>query len=44
MLGSGQTERGETGEEQSQENVHHFPKEFVLSGQTINSVYYCDVL
>jgi histidinol phosphatase-like enzyme len=51
MLGSGQTEKGETGEEQSQNmliiffdikgNVH---KEFAMAGQTVNSAYYCDVL
>jgi hypothetical protein len=25
MLGSGQTEKGKTGEEQSQEHAYHFP-------------------
>jgi hypothetical protein len=33
MFGSGQTEKGETGEEQ-----------FILAGQTVNCAYYCDVL
>jgi hypothetical protein len=40
-----------TGEEQSQEHAHRFfniegivRKEFVLAGQTVNSVYYCDIL
>jgi hypothetical protein len=53
MLGSGQTENGETGEEQSQattlfiyikEVIH---KEFLLASQIIQSCYYyyyCDVL
>jgi hypothetical protein len=51
VLGSGRTENGETGEEQSQEHAHYLfaikrpvHKEFVLAGQTVNSAYYCDVL
>jgi hypothetical protein len=44
------TEKGETGEEQSQEHVHHFDikgtvhKKFILADQTVNSAYYCDIL
>jgi hypothetical protein len=44
LLGSGQTEKGETDEEQSQEHAHNFldikgivHKEFVLAGQVVNS-------
>jgi hypothetical protein len=44
-------EKGETGDEQSQEHARHFfdieviiHKEFVLAGQTVNSAYYCKVL
>jgi hypothetical protein len=52
MLGSWQTERDETGEEQSQEHAHNFffdikeivHKEFVMADQTVYSAYYCDVL
>jgi hypothetical protein len=43
--------KGETGEKQSRELAHNFfdtkgivHKEFVLTGQTVNSAYYCDVL
>jgi sarcosine oxidase delta subunit len=45
-----ETEKGETGKEQSQEQTHHFDikgnvhKEFVLKSQTVNSAYYCDAL
>jgi hypothetical protein len=47
-----ETEKGETGEEQSQESVLTiffdikwvFHKEFILAGQAVNSAYYCDVL
>jgi hypothetical protein len=45
-----ETEKVESGEEQSQEHAHHFDikgivhKEFVLAGQTVNSAYYCNVL
>jgi hypothetical protein len=39
MLVSGQIEIGETGE-----HAHHFDKQFVLAGQTVNSAYCCDVL
>jgi hypothetical protein len=43
-------EKGETGEEESQEHDHHFffgskgtvHKEFVLAGQGVNSAHYCD--
>jgi hypothetical protein len=51
MLSSGQAEKGETGEEQSQEHAYNLfyikgivHKEFVLAGQAVNSTYYCDVL
>jgi hypothetical protein len=50
MLGSGQTKKGETGEEESHEHAHHFDikeivyKEFVLAGQTVNSTLYCHIL
>jgi hypothetical protein len=41
-----ETEKGETGEGQSQEHFHHYlwHQEYVLAGQTANSAYYCDVL
>jgi hypothetical protein len=46
-----ETEKGETGEEQCQENSQIFfdikgtvHKEFVLVGQTVNSAYDCDIL
>jgi hypothetical protein len=46
-----ETEKFETGEEQSQEHAHNFfyikgiaHKEFVLAGQTVSSVYHCDIL
>jgi hypothetical protein len=44
-----ETEKGEAGEGQSQEHVHNFfditvHKEFVLTGQAVNSAYCCDVL
>jgi hypothetical protein len=46
-----ETEKGETGEEQSQEHAHHFfdikgivHKEFFLAGQTVNSAYCCVAL
>jgi hypothetical protein len=47
---SGQTEKGERREEQSQGLAYHFDikgilhKEFVLAGQTVNSTYYYDDL
>jgi hypothetical protein len=50
MLGSGWTEKGETGEGPSQEHAHLFDimgtvhKESILAGQTVNSAYYCDIL
>jgi hypothetical protein len=51
MLGSRQTEKGETREEQSQEHDNDnvlcrngdFGKELVLAGQTVHSAYYCHV-
>jgi hypothetical protein len=51
MLGSCQSEKDETGEEQSQEHAHHLfdikgivHKEFVMADQTVCSSYCCDVL
>jgi hypothetical protein len=50
MLGSGQTEKCETGEEQSHKHVVIFydikivHKEFDLAGQTVNSAYCCGTL
>jgi hypothetical protein len=41
MLGSGQTEKGETGELTSRGIVN---KEFLKAGQTVNPACYCDVL
>jgi hypothetical protein len=48
MLGSGQTENGETDEDQSQGNAQHFfpyikdiiHKEFLLESQIVRSCYY----
>jgi hypothetical protein len=46
-----ETENGETSDEKSQEHAHHFcdikgiaHKEFVLTGQTVNSAHYCNIL
>jgi hypothetical protein len=49
MLGSGQTEQGETGEQQTIliiffDNKGIVHKEFVPASQTVNSPYYSDVL
>jgi hypothetical protein len=45
------TVKGETGDELSQEHIIIFfdisgvvHKEFILTGQTVNSSYYCDIL
>jgi hypothetical protein len=46
-----ETEKGNTGAEQSQEHANYFfdikkivHKEVVQAGQTVKSAYYCDVL
>jgi hypothetical protein len=46
-----ETEKGETGEDQSQEDAHHFfgtkgiaDKESILAGQTVNTALYRDAL
>jgi hypothetical protein len=50
ILGSGQTEKGEPLEDQSQSMLIIFfgikvvHKEFVLASQTVNSSYYRDIL
>jgi hypothetical protein len=50
-LGSGQTEKCETGEEKVKSMLQIFfdikgtdHKEFILASQTVNSAYYCDIL
>jgi hypothetical protein len=41
IIGSGQTKKGETGEEQSKSMYITFLS-YQLAGHTVNSLYYCD--